>query len=342
MIALSCLAVILLPAVGAIVLANALFWRLCARRVTGTVVAVDEVADSDGERSYAATYQYADVAGLPRRATSTLLSGSLQGLSAGCPRRLLVFPERPGAVREEGVYFLEVFGILFVVGGLWIVHDLQPAWSVTGLLAATLGLSAGALWRSVHKRRAVLASRPTAPSTAIGGPASPAAVNADLRAAPQATSLDPQEVARRLAQERSGGWMALVMGLLFLGAGLYPGWRIVQLEIAGRRADGTVVRNLEESSDDKSVYRPEVRFTSQSGTVHQFVDWDGSSHPAYRVDEHVGVLYLARSPQDSAVIDKGLSNWTMTLIFGGLGGAMVVSFWRRKTARPPSDPPASA
>ena len=137
MIALSCLAVILLPAVGAIVLANALFWRLCARRVTGTVVAVDEVADSDGERSYAATYQYADVAGLPRRATSTLLSGSLQGLSAGCPRRLLVFPERPGAVREEGVYFLEVFGILFVVGGLWIVHDLQPAWSVTGLLAAT-------------------------------------------------------------------------------------------------------------------------------------------------------------------------------------------------------------
>lgn len=330
---------LLAPLIGALILARALFWRCYARRVCGTVVTVDEFPDSDGDKLYAATYEYPGEAGQSIRATSPFRSGSLQGKLPGSSADLMVFPEDPALVREAGAYFLEFFGILFIGGGIGIVHTVRPDWPIVGMVLPTLGLFAGAMVWSVRTRRARQEKEHPAPAVGSVRTAAPGPGGASAATALQGNTLDAQEAMRRVAKERRGGFLPIAMGLLFLAAGLFAGWRIVRLEIAGVSTTGTVVQNLAMAGGDSSSYQPLVRFVADNGRTIQFVDWAGSSHPSYRDNAQVKVLYLPEAPEASAMIDKGISNWILSLIFSGLGAAIIVSIVRRKIGRPAQDIP---
>ena len=63
-----------------------------------------------------------------------------------------------------------------------------------------------------------------------------------------------------------------------------------------------------------------VSFVTRGGDAIRFRDATGSNPPAYRVGDHVTVLYL-ENDSESTTIDRGVWNWlipALMLLFGGL------------------------
>ncbi len=139
------------------------------------------------------------------------------------------------------------------------------------------------------------------------------------------------EAARNQAQQQRFAPVLLVLGVTLLGLSFFLGHNLVQLETAGLRARG-IVQTLETagSGSSGSTYHPVVGYVTRGGDAVRFRDASGSNPPAYRVGEHVTVLYLEADP-GNATIDRGVWNWLipgLVLIFGGLlcaGGARALA-----------------
>jgi len=84
------------------------------------------------------------------------------------------------------------------------------------------------------------------------------------------------------------------------------------------RTTGTVVDLVASKSDDSTVYKPVVHFTTQNNEAVEFTSNSGSNPPGYTKGETVKVLYRAAAPQD-ARIDGFFSLWGGALIVGGMG-----------------------
>lgn len=133
------------------------------------------------------------------------------------------------------------------------------------------------------------------------------------------------------------GGIFLLFGLVFAGVGAGIYWKDRDLAATGDRAQGTVVElEWRRDSDGDVTYRPVVEFRDAGGARHRFTSSVGSNPAAFSRGEEVEVIYDAWSPSD-AMIDSFTTRYLLPLafggfglVFGGIGGGMLVAVIRRK------------
>ncbi|HUE10217.1 MAG TPA: DUF3592 domain-containing protein, partial [Steroidobacteraceae bacterium] len=152
--------------------------------------------------------------------------------------------------------------------------------------------------------------------------------------------LATSEAARRaLRNQRRTGPVSILIGLAMLAVAVFAGRSLAQLEIAGLRAPGKVLQLVSRpASRGGSTYHPVVRFTTASGTPVQFEDGVGTNPPQYSVGNDVQVLYLAEAPTSSAIINRGIGNWALSIGFGLAGAALIALGVRQISSTRSMDP----
>jgi Protein of unknown function (DUF3592) len=179
--------------------------------------------------------------------------------------------------------------------------------SVIAVILAIAALEVGVLlwWR--RRRRRVVAADPS-DAAAIRGSA---AQLPGARAGENALMVSPSPRRNPLP----------ILAVVFTSIGLLLGSvagisaAVVAGSVSGdRQADGTVV----DLSYGGKSYDPVVEFTAPSGATIRFTSGIGSNPPAWRVGEHVGVLYDPGNPQD-ATIDQYWQIWFFPTLFGIIG-----------------------
>lgn len=114
------------------------------------------------------------------------------------------------------------------------------------------------------------------------------------------------------------------IGLLFLAAGAFVTWRAHTLIDVSTKADGMVIElRLSRPGSGSSGHQPVVRFTTNEGSVVEFISSISSRPPAYKIGEQVQVLYDPKDPYH-AEINSFLSLWLLPSIFLLLGGVFFV------------------
>jgi hypothetical protein len=312
---------------GAFLLGNALAWRLRAERVTGTVIGVRP----RGQGIYCAVYRYTDSVGRTVDASCNFLSASLADKQTGSTRQLLVIADQPQLVREANSVLLESGGVGLLVFGFLIAWPEGPA--VVGL---ELALSALLGWYAFKRRTGSAARDSASPASPVAREAAPLQRAEDILATSEAAQ-------REVRNQRRMGPVSILIGLAMLAVAVFAGRSLAQLEIAGLHAPGKVLQLVSRSaSRGGSTYHPVVRFTTAGGTPVQFEDGVGTNPPQYSVGNDVQVLYLADAAPSSAMIDRGIGNWALSVGFG-LAGVALIALGVRQTSSVrsmnPSQPP---
>ncbi|MEO9462084.1 MAG: DUF3592 domain-containing protein [Marinomonas sp.] len=133
------------------------------------------------------------------------------------------------------------------------------------------------------------------------------------------------------------GGIFFTLGIVFscTGAAFYYNDR--QLEAKVGQASGIVIAlNRHRDTEGTIMYRPEVEFRDQQGTLHRFTSDVSSSSPGVALGGPVDVIYDPDAPGDAG-IDSFMYRYFLLLIFAGMGGlfaliggAMLLSHLRRK------------
>lgn len=323
---LSLLLALLFIVTGGAVLADCLYWRLRARRVSGTVIGVQR---SQGD-SFRAVYQYTDVFGQTVQARSNIASPRLGDKETGATLRLMALPDRPDRVREANAYFIDIVGAVFFAAGVFQLYSLPRSWGAARILGimAALAVTAGVVVGHARARRS---SSDGVEAGLLSSRASAAAVPPTQRA----EEIDVERPADSLTvgaapQRRSSAWKSFLSALFMIAlgvgmgtAGLSEGMATLRLEREGLSASGTVVGWKEEGFGRGVSHYAVVRFNTASGTAIQFEDSRTRPRDEYRVGQTVPVLYLANSPE-IAIVDNGIWNWALPLVFVGVGALLVV------------------
>ena len=138
---------------------------------------------------------------------------------------------------------------------------------------------------------------------------------------------------QKFQNSKAAGPILAFFALLLVAVGAYQSVRLFRFETSGMRANGEVVRLVEESSsssDGGSVYYPVVRFRTAENVTIEFKDDVGSDPPARRPGDRTAVLYLPANP-GQAMIDRGIFNILLPgLLFGGAGLVIWLMVWLRR------------
>jgi hypothetical protein len=322
---------------GGLILGNSLYWRLHALRAPGTIVGL---VDTGG--SYFPVYRYALPDGQTQLAKSNTGSSSVRGKETGRVVPLMISAHDPAAAQEADSYLLDLFGLVLVAPGLWLGYVALTAYPITPMtwimaVAMLLYLAerghrilipkgqrlSVAAWRQQH---GVTAANPI--DLAQVKRAEDILASADMRQAEQ-------------QQSRSSRKAVPLIGLfvvILVGVGILQGMKIGRLEAVGLHAPGRVVRLKEEFGSGPSSYYAIVRFRTNRNETVEFKDNIGGNPPSHRPGDQVTVLYLADSPRQEAIIDRGIWwNWgipgILMLCAAGLVWLMIAL---RRSATPPS------
>jgi hypothetical protein len=120
---------------------------------------------------------------------------------------------------------------------------------------------------------------------------------------------------------RQGPIFVIAFGLIFFGIGAgmtYQQWLLRQQAL---EVPGTVISLSESCDDDGCTYRPNVRFTTQSGQTEIYNSSFGSSPPAYKVGETVTIFYRPDNPQKATIKGEGA---VLRFVFAGIGGGIII------------------
>lgn len=114
---------------------------------------------------------------------------------------------------------------------------------------------------------------------------------------------------RSLIAQRTAPVIFLI-SIGILAAGYYFGKDVALMTATGARTSGELVRyEAQQDSEGTVTYKPYVRYTDSTQTIHTFGDKFSSSARPYSTGDSVPVLYL--EGQDKAMIDRGLWNWAL-------------------------------
>ena len=322
---------------GALLVGNAVYWRLHAVRVQGQVIGVRQSGNILN-----AVYRYTLPSGETREATSVEGSDSTRGKQTGDVASLLVIPEKPDEVQEARHHVFTIVGVVllaagaglfyyavtafhagtmtWVVGGLFVAHFLERARQIVFPKDKRLQLSA---WRQM------LAQRQAAQLGAM-----PVQRLEDVASLPERRALEDRQRAtlRRLAP------FLLIAGVGLFALGVHQSRALVRLESFGVRARGVVSSLSSSSSGRDRSYYPVVTYTDQAGKRIRFRDNTGSNPPMYHVNESVTVLYSASEP-GNAIIDRGVWNWLPSAILYALAvllSLVSIGLLRRKGTEVPA------
>ena len=302
---------------GALLVGNAIYWRLHAVRVQGEVIGVRQRGNILN-----AVYRYTLPSGQTCEATSIEGSDSTRGKQTGEVVPLMVIPEKPDEVEEARHYIFTAVGAIllalgaglfyyavtafragpmtWIVGGLFVAHFLERARQIVFPKDKRLQLST---WRQM------LAERKAAQFAAT-----PVQRLEDVAALPERRALEQRQRATflRLAP------FLLIAGVGLFALGVHQSRTLVRLESFGLRAHGVVSSLSSSRSGSSSSYYPVVTYTDQTGRRIRFRDNTGSNPPMYHVNDSVTVLYSASEP-GNAIIDRGVWNWLPSAILYSVG-----------------------
>ena len=142
----------------------------------------------------------------------------------------------------------------------------------------------------------------------------------------QQQEYEAKKTARGAIARRVAPPLFLLVGVILLVAAALSSAAIWRLERSGVRAPG-VVSSLDAShcgSQNLSVcFHAVVTYDNSRGQRVSFRDGHGSNPPAYRVGQGVTVLYRPDRPR-SAIIERGILNWTGPLALGSMGGVFIL------------------
>jgi Protein of unknown function (DUF3592) len=118
------------------------------------------------------------------------------------------------------------------------------------------------------------------------------------------------------------------IGFALIGLGLVVSGRTRRFLTTGSRADGVVTAlvprtSMEGPDSARTTYAPSVEFTTQTGALRGFTSATAASRPAYRVGQHVVVVYDPRNPRKAIILSFG-AVWLVPLILWGLGALFVL------------------
>ena len=123
-----------------------------------------------------------------------------------------------------------------------------------------------------------------------------------------------------------GNLIVPLVGLVFLGLGLWWGWDAWTFVQRAQPAQAKVER-FEERTKKKRVsgttrtrtyYAPVFTFQDAKGASHTVTSDTGSGKPAYEVGQPIRVLYDPADPQQ-ARIDAFSELWLFPVAFSGIG-----------------------
>jgi hypothetical protein len=174
----------------------------------------------------------------------------------------------------------------------------------------------------------------------LGAPIDPAAITPIEKILATPDAQRAQQTQRQTS--RKAAPIIAIFAVILLCVGIFQAREIARLQSSGLRAPGAVVRlkaELGSGSDSRYTYYPIVRYRTDKNVTVEFKDNVGSNPPSYRPGDKVTVLYLADSPRQDVIIDRGpFWNWTIPglLLFfaAGLGGILMLVLRSRASAKP--------
>jgi hypothetical protein len=145
---------------GALLVGNRIYWRMCTIRVSGTIIGVRETEKG----VYHAAYRYSLPGGASIEATSDTGSSATSRLQTGRAVRLMVFEEHPQEATDADSYAMEIIGGILVAVAIALLYIALTAWPST---LATWVMLAGLVLYSVSrflKPMVAPGQRPSAPA----------------------------------------------------------------------------------------------------------------------------------------------------------------------------------
>jgi len=306
---------------GGVFIADHVYWRMRARRFTGTLVGVREkkMEQSASGSVYFPVVEYLNERAERIRCETDTGSSSLADKVPGRRVSLMVQTGRPLEGRIVAIT-RPVFGSIFiavgvVLGSIALSQYRASAWSfVVGVaMLATLSFMGlrklaaskqleGEQSFSDQKYRERLAERQSLPLLRAD----------ELR--PRLVRMDAR--ARRLAPV-----MGLV-GLVLVGAGHWLAEDLYGLLASGKSATGRIVgyERVFQPNNQHYIYYPQVVFTSRAGETVRFQDRGGSgaATTGRRSGQRVTVIYNPEKPEQ-AMIHRGLWSWAAPIGLMALG-----------------------
>lgn len=323
-----------------LILGHSLYWRLHARRATGTVIGVIERGGL-----YTPVYRYTLPDGETHEAKSDTSSDSPRGKETGRVVSLLISPHDPAQAQEATSYLSEAIGLVLTIPGVCLGYTALTAYPVTWM---TWVMAAVLLIYLAERGHRILIPKGQRLSIAQWRAQHGLGANAiDLSAVVPIETILAAPDARQKAQaqvktNRGATPLLGVCAVMLLAAGMYQARDIARLQSSGLRAPGEVIRLQSEFSSGRNggySYYPIVRYRTARNVIREFKDSIGSNPPSYRPGDKVTVLYSADNPRD-VVIDRGAFwNWAIPAVL--LVASLLlgwVAVWIRRSGTSPGTP----
>jgi len=307
--------------VALVIIGSEIRWRLRALRVNGTITGVRKTG-----AMYHTVYHYTLPDGRSYEGTSNSASSSITGRDTGRSVPLMVMPADPEAATPVNEYLWDITGFVCLIfgGGIFYIACISFPFNKISIAAIIITLLQ-AIWRlhkiiipkdqrlpfaqwKMQRRQSALAQPVQTAETLIAMPEVQKQIETDIKS------------------RKRGCIVFLIFGPVLLGLSLYVGAKVYRLTHEGLHATGAVVELQSDwdTGGHSSTYHPIVVFTDANGAEVRFRSDEGTNPPLYHVGEKVNVLYLADTAQKTAIIDKGIWNWSVTVISGFLGLLMLI------------------
>lgn len=240
-------------------------------------------------------------------------------------RAVTVFVSARNAEKvKKPSYVLVVFGIIFLLPGLFVLHQAIETLEFNSMMfilpAAIIGYIAFKISKVISKiPRGVL--REGFQDFRKNG----VQVTSSSGKAENAVALTSSELRQRMRglvkNYIIGGYLCLAIALGLAVGAYYLGENMAEKIAIGVSARGEVVgfesRYSSSSEGSGYTYYSVVEFIDKNGRMVKFEDRVGSSHRMHKRGDLVDILYDPENPID-AIIDRGIWNW-------GVSGGMAIA-----------------
>ena len=331
------IAAFILIGLGLLIVGNIIYWRTRALRVKGTVIGVRK----DGSKDiFFPVYRYTMPDGATIEATSDTGSNMLSGMETGAEIDLMVFAKEPEKVSPVKAKFLTGVGLMLLVIGFVFMHVALTAYKITpmtGIMAAAF-----IIFIALKIKKIIIPKEQRAPSVQAWREKKRAERQSEFSAMQFGKLEDflatPAFTAQQGQTRKAAGYMCPIFALIAVGlfyGSIYFYDKNTQLEKAGIKTTGTVVRMIEKrNSDGKYNYQPLIQFNDTQNNMVEFKSSMASNPPMYHAGETVKVMYMQDNPQETATIDSGIFNLLLPLgLMLGCFGSIAISWHQFNIAR---------
>ena len=294
---------------GVWLLYNRLRWALKAVEVEGEVTGVRQY-----ENLFYATYRYSFADGNAQYAMADEGTADTRDLETGKKVKLLALRDAPETVHVPGNPLWAILGGVLAAMGLGLLAYAFTAFEVTGITWAT-GIAF--ILYSLNKYKRHFGTRREREAIRLWQDKQWEELKMTAPTTLEQIRSNPAEQLRqdKLRTQRGimgalcafAGVAAVVLALVLAGEKLF-------IYLDGTGATGTVTElegSYTKGKDSRFLYHPVVRFKDKDGNEWSFLEKEGSDPAEFGEGDDVKIIYNEKAPQQSAMIDRGLTVWFM-------------------------------